>query len=79
MPTREDGSFVSDRIVRERSCRFKECVCTHTDCYDGWEDTPGMDDNAPAKRCARCSEAADMAATLADEDKQRRGSRRRSR
>lgn len=75
MPVREDGSYVSDREVRERSCRFKECLCTHTDCYDGWVDSPSIPDG-PAVRCERCAEAADMAATLAAE---RKGSKRRGR
>lgn len=65
-----------------RRCRFPDlCVCTHTECRDGWVDEPVDKVNAlgmhyeAAARCPQCYDALQMAETTGRLRKPRRAGR----
>lgn len=61
-------TYSPEAEARERRCTFWEvCICTHTECRDGWldDDTTVVGANgrsyAAAQRCPRCEEGLQMA------------------
>lgn len=49
--------------VRERRCTHHDiCICTHTECRDGWLE---VESNGRVKRCPVCEEAVAMRSELA--------------
>lgn len=76
---RGDGKtwdYSPTELARERACRWKRCVCTHTECFDGWLDRP-EDEGKPAMRCPTCEEGREMTQELEAEEQAARRSRRR--